>query len=73
LSFNNSYAFKEEQLAKYLNVAKVTFIKTDVKDISCEVSDAHLIRCERCWNYYDKSQMADEHICKRCHKIISNS
>jgi predicted HTH transcriptional regulator len=48
LSFNNTFNFKEEILAKYLNVAKVKFVDQKAQKITAKVADAKLARCERC-------------------------
>jgi hypothetical protein len=48
LSFDNKYKFTEAEMAKYLNVAIVKFIGTAKDEITAEVSDAKLIKCERC-------------------------
>jgi hypothetical protein len=37
------------------------------------VADAKLARCERCWNHYESKDMYDQHICLRCHKVITNN
>jgi isoleucyl-tRNA synthetase len=71
LSFNNTFNFTADVLAHYLNVAKVEFINQSSEKILVEVTDAKLPKCERCWNHFDSQQMYDQHICRRCHNVIS--
>jgi isoleucyl-tRNA synthetase len=70
IKFKNQFNFTERELAKYLNVAKVKIIKTNDELITVQVSNANLIKCERCWNYYEKDQMHDEQVCTRCYKVL---
>jgi isoleucyl-tRNA synthetase len=51
-------------------VAKVHIINVNDDTMSIAVDNANLIRCERCWNYFDKDEMHDEQICHRCHTVI---
>lgn len=32
------------------------------------------VKCERCWNYFDDTELDDEnhHVCHRCHEVISS-
>jgi hypothetical protein len=48
IKFNNKFNFTEQELAKYLNVAKVKIIKTDDERISVSTTNANLVKCERC-------------------------
>jgi isoleucyl-tRNA synthetase len=70
IRFDNKFNFDEQELAKYLNVAKVKIIKTNDEQIDVSTSNANLVRCERCWNYYEKDEMHDEQICKRCDNVL---
>jgi isoleucyl-tRNA synthetase len=71
ISFNNEFQFDAINLKYYLNVAKVVIVNSDSKEIIIEVDNAKLIKCERCWNYYEEKEMHDQHICKRCHEVLS--
>jgi predicted PP-loop superfamily ATPase len=51
----------------------VQFIDQKSEKIVVQVSDAKLPKCERCWNHYESNKMYDQHICQRCHKVISNN
>ncbi|MDR3257839.1 MAG: isoleucine--tRNA ligase [Mycoplasmataceae bacterium] len=70
LEFDNKYQFTEKLMAKYLNVAKVTFLDEKATKISAKCDDAKLVKCLRCWNYFEQSEMQDEHLCRRCDSII---
>jgi isoleucyl-tRNA synthetase len=70
IKFKNQFNFSEQELAKYLNVAKVKITKSDDELIVVKVSNANLIKCERCWNYYEKDQMHDDQVCTRCHEVL---
>jgi isoleucyl-tRNA synthetase len=71
IQFKNEFKFTEAELAKYLNVAKVHITNTNDETMSVTVDNANLIRCERCWNYFDKDEMHDEQICHRCDTVIN--
>jgi isoleucyl-tRNA synthetase len=72
ITFNNKYQFIDKDLAKYLNIAKVKIIQADNDTIKVTTGDAKLIKCERCWNYYEQDEMCDGEICKRCEKVIDS-
>lgn len=71
ITFDNKFNFNEQELKQYLNVAKVIIESKDSKEIKVNVDNAKLIKCERCWNHYEKQQMHDEHICRRCDGVLS--
>jgi hypothetical protein len=48
LEFDNKYQFTEKLMAKYLNVAKVTFLDEKATKISAKCDDAKLVKCLRC-------------------------
>jgi isoleucyl-tRNA synthetase len=72
ISFSNENKFDEKNLARFLNVALVKFNIISGNEIQIKVSNANLLRCERCWNYFDSSKMADEHLCVRCSGVIKD-
>lgn len=72
ISFNNQYQFNENELKRYLNVAKV-IIEDHKSNIEVKVDNAKFIKCERCWNYYEKDKMHDEYICKRCAIVLDKN
>jgi isoleucyl-tRNA synthetase len=72
ITFNNQYQFNEKDLARYLNVAQVKIQLITSNEIKVRVSNANLVRCERCWNYFEPSQMAEEQLCKRCDNVLKN-
>ncbi len=53
-------------IAKWLNVARV--VSQDKGEI--KVVKENLCKCERCWNYFEKSNMASDELCNRCNKVI---
>jgi isoleucyl-tRNA synthetase len=73
ITSNQSYVFNNDELKQYLNVAQVYIQKHNSNEIIIEANNAKLIKCERCWNYYDNDKMHDEHICKRCQSVLSNN
>ena len=67
------------------NILKECFIVSDVKfveslkdgysgDVSKVVVKRHLgIKCDRCWNYFDKDEIKEVegvHVCKRCQQVL---
>lgn len=58
----------EKELQVLFIVSKVE-LQTGA-ELHVEVTRTEGIQCERCWNYYDQSQMHDEHLCERCHHTI---
>lgn len=70
---DNHNKFTVQQLQKFLNVAQCEIIvDNNVKNIQAECSNANLVRCERCWNYYPADQINEEHICSRCKKVLES-
>ena len=65
---NNPTSFSLTTLQKYLNVAEV-IVDNSVNDIL--VTPTNFIRCERCWNYFPKTEITNDEICVRCNKIIN--
>ena len=69
--------FKEyfkDNMAQLLIVSKVIFTsETLEKQQVCEVKVEALdgIRCERCWNLFDKENMVGD-ICHRCHDVLED-
>lgn len=57
-------------LKKYLNVAQIK-LHQEQSELKAKVSNANLVRCERCWNYFENSEIVEGNICKRCHKVIN--
>jgi isoleucyl-tRNA synthetase len=70
ITFNNYYKFLPEELKIYLNVAKVIINSVDTSDITVKSENANFVRCERCWNYYEKEKINDQQLCERCAKIV---
>ncbi len=68
LTLEQQYShFKDLDLAKLLMVGKVTFgDKNEVKTFSS-------IKCQRCWNHFEKSYITNNHICRRCDHVIGQS
>ena len=67
----NPYKIEADILKKYLNVAKCEIIIDEkIKDIDVTCSNANYVRCERCWNYYPKEKINNDHICERCSSIM---
>jgi hypothetical protein len=48
ITFNNKHNFSDQDLAKYLNVAKVIINNSDNEEILVKAENANLVRCERC-------------------------
>ena len=59
---------KEQQLAKWLNVAEVIY--TDNNNI--QVINNNYDKCLRCWNHYNKKDMANNEICTRCYNVLNS-
>jgi hypothetical protein len=47
-------------------------VDNTVENIQAECSNANLVRCERCWNYYPADQINEEHICSGCKKVLES-
>ena len=70
---NSSYNFNAETLKEYLHVAKVYLVnneKMDSNQFDIEANKADLVRCERCWNYFDKDQIDEKGLCPRCRGVL---
>lgn len=64
----------KENIAQLLIVSKVEFTSTSLpKQQVCEVKVEALdgIRCERCWNLFDKENMVGD-VCYRCHEVLED-
>ncbi|MCF0227832.1 MAG: hypothetical protein HUJ52_03355, partial [Malacoplasma sp.] len=76
VELNNSfYNFTDEKLKEYLNVAKVYLVddaNLDSKTFDVEANNADLVRCDRCWNYFDKEQINKDGLCPRCQKVLKS-
>ncbi len=59
----------KDYLKQLLIVSKVELNKGKY-DIKVESFDG--IKCERCWNLFDKDEMVND-ICYRCHEVIKNN
>lgn len=72
LKFNNKFNFKEKDLAMYLNVAlvKIENNSHSTEIVANVIKGDGLIRCERCWNYFNALDINNS-LCPRCHKIIN--
>ncbi len=70
ITFKNKYHFTASELKQYLNVAVVELIEKNIETIEVEVTNANLVRCERCWNYFEASEITD-HICSRCRRVVN--
>lgn len=54
---------------------RVLFITSSVKvetgeTLSVQVTKTTGTQCERCWNYYEESDMHSETLCERCHSVV---
>lgn len=61
------------ELKQLLIVSEVILSTSDLKQYEyCKVKIEKFdgIRCERCWNYFDKEEIIDD-ICPRCHNVIN--
>ncbi|MDR3249545.1 MAG: isoleucine--tRNA ligase [Mycoplasmataceae bacterium] len=72
IHFNNMYNWTEEELKKYLNVAKAKIFQKDSLEFDVNVENSNFSRCERCWNYFENNEIDNDHLCERCAKIIKN-
>ena len=74
VELNNSfYHYTAEKLKAYLNVAKVYLVDNDKLEsmqFDIEANKADLVRCERCWNYFDKEEISADGLCPRCRKVL---
>jgi isoleucyl-tRNA synthetase len=70
IEFNNEFNFTQEELAKYFNVAKVIIKNSSSDTVNVEVANANMVRCERCWNYFEAGEINQEQLCERCAKAI---
>ena len=59
----------KDYLKQLLIVSKVELNKGKY-DIKVESFTG--IKCERCWNLFDKDEMVND-ICHRCHEVIKNN
>jgi isoleucyl-tRNA synthetase len=49
----------------------VKFLPGSGDIITVKAMNSNLIKCERCWQYYDATDMNGD-VCKRCHDVINN-
>lgn len=64
----------KENIAQLLIVSKVEFTSDNLpKQQVCEVKVEALdgVRCERCWNLFDKENMVGD-VCHRCHDVLED-
>jgi len=64
----------KDNIAQLLIVSKVEFTSTSLpKQQVCEVKVEALdgVRCERCWNLFDKEDMVGD-VCHRCHDVLED-
>lgn len=59
---------KEQQLAKWLNVAEVIYTDND----NIQVLNNNYDKCLRCWNHYNKKDMANNEVCTRCYNVLNS-
>ena len=73
LTFDNSNNISSQLLKKIFNVATVTINSVDVKnkEYDVKVKKTAKIKCQRCWNYFDKNEIVDD-LCPRCQKMMKN-
>lgn len=55
-------------LKKWLNVASVSIISNNDKDLI--VTKSNYNRCERCWTHYSQDMFYNEELCIRCNEVI---
>lgn len=77
LNVQNEYLDIINELKPYLKqlliVSKVILTddvlnKYNVCSVKVEKFEGH--KCERCWNYYEETEIVDD-VCKRCHEVIT--
>ena len=68
--YSEKIPFNISILKKYLNVAQIK-LHQEQSELKAKVSNPNLVRCERCWNYFENSEIVEGNICKRCHKVIN--
>lgn len=56
------------KLKQWLNIAEL-IIDSNIDDIKVEMTN--YCKCERCWNYYEDSEMYNNEICNRCNNVIN--
>lgn len=66
--------FDDETMRKYLNVAGFTSVQKTKGSNSIKIKSSKFIKCDRCWNYYNKNNMStkEKEICIRCDNAINN-
>ena len=74
LTFNNNNNISSQLLKKIFNVATVTINSVDVKnkEYDVKVEKTTKIKCQRCWNYFDRDEIADD-LCSRCQEMMKKN
>lgn len=54
-------------LAKILKVAKLTY--SDSLENGIQVWES--AKCQRCWMHFEANSLNEDHICERCHKVVT--
>ncbi len=70
IKFNNKLNFDSQTLKQYLNVAVVKIINENSGSIIVNATKSNLVRCERCWNYFNADEIQNE-LCHRCAKVVN--
>lgn len=71
ISSKHPLPFDEKTLKEYLSVAKVEYAKRERIELSIKIKNSKYARCERCWNYFEASEIKNE-ICNRCNDVLKN-
>lgn len=62
-----------ELMAKALIVSKFAFVSSEQDAV--EVKKSQGVKCDRCWNYVDVSEITEEngvHVCARCREVLAH-
>ena len=78
LNVDGEYLDIANELKQYLKqlfiVSKVVLTTDEITKYSVskvKVEQVEGIKCERCWNYFDASEMVND-VCTRCHNVVNN-
>ena len=55
----------------HLNFANLLMVAKVIEGIEFKVESFESVKCNRCWNHFDKGSLTGENICERCNKVIS--
>lgn len=69
ISSKHDLPFEINEIKDFLGVAKVEFIKKEKIELNIKVKNSKFIKCERCWNYFDKLEIKNN-LCNRCVLVL---